>query len=96
MASVGKAAVTFNEVAVKSAETALRGVRDEAAFGQRTTLDVLDAQHAPLKTRVELVTAQRDRVVGSYAVLAAIGDLSATTHFCKRLPCGVSRRARPR
>ena len=73
------AAMTFNEVAVKAAETALRGVRDEAAFGQRTTLDVLNAQQALLKARVDLVTAQRDRVVGSYAVLAAIGDLSAQT-----------------
>jgi outer membrane protein len=54
-------------------------VRDEAAFGQRTTLDVLNAQQALLKSRVDLVTAQRDRVVGSYAVLAAIGDLSART-----------------
>ena len=73
------AAVTFNEIAVKSAETALRGVRDEAAFGQRTTLDVLNAQQALLKVRVDLVTAQRDRIVGSYAVLSAIGSLSAQT-----------------
>ncbi len=70
------AAVTFNEIAVKSAETALRG---EAAFGQRTMLDVLNAQQALLKVRVDLVTAQRDRVVGSYAVLSAIGSLSAQT-----------------
>ncbi len=77
--NAAKAAVTFNEIGVKSAETALRGVRDEAAFGQRTTLDVLNAQQALLKARVELVTAQRDRVIGSYAVLAAIGDLSAKT-----------------
>ncbi len=72
-----KAAMTFNQIEVKSAETALRGVRDEAAFGQRTTLDVLNAQQALLKARVDLVTAQRDRVVGSYAVLAAVGSLSA-------------------
>jgi outer membrane protein len=77
--NAAKAAVTFNQIAVKSAETALRGVRDEAAFGQRTTLDVLNAQQALLKARVDLVTAQRDRVVGSYAVLAAIGRLSSQT-----------------
>lgn len=77
--ATAKAAVTFNGIAVKSAETALRGVRDEAAFGQRTTLDVLNAQQSLLNARVNFVTAQRDRVVGSYAVLAAIGRLSVNT-----------------
>ncbi len=75
--ATAKAAIAFNEVAVKAAETALRGVRDEAAFGQRTTADVLNAQQDLLNARVNLVTAQRDRVVGSYAVLAAIGRLTA-------------------
>jgi len=46
---------------------------------QRTTLDVLNAQQALLTARVNLVTAQRDRVVGSYAALAAIGRLSYAT-----------------
>ena len=36
---------------------------------QRTTLDVLNAQHA----RVALVTAQHDGVVASYTLLAALG-----------------------
>jgi outer membrane protein len=77
--TTAKAAVSFNLKAVKAAEVALRGVRDEAAFGQRTTLDVLNAQQALLTARVNLVTAQRDRVVGSYAALAAIGRLSYAT-----------------
>ena len=54
-------------------------MRNEAAFGQRTTLDVLNAQQALLNARVNLVTAQRDRMVGSYALLAATGLLSAST-----------------
>jgi outer membrane protein len=62
---------------VKSAEIALDGVREEARVGQRTTLDVLNAQLALLNTRVALVSAQRDRVVSSYAVMAAVGRLSA-------------------
>jgi len=72
-----KSAKAYGEVAVKSAMTALRGVRDEAAFGQRTTLDVLNAHQALLNARVNLITSQRDRIVGSYAALAAIGRLSA-------------------
>jgi hypothetical protein len=39
-----------------------RGVREEARVGQRTTLDVLNAQQTLVNTRVALVTAQRDRV----------------------------------
>jgi len=74
--TTARAAIVFNRTAVKAAETALRGVRDEAAFGQRTTYDVLKAQQDLLNARVNLVTAQRDMVVGSYAVLAAIGRLS--------------------
>ena len=64
---------------VRAAEIALNGVREEAKVGQRTTLDVLNAQQALLNARVQLVTAQRDRVVGSYSVVSAAGRLSATT-----------------
>ena len=48
----------------------LTGVREEARVGQRTTLDVLNAQQELLNARVNLITAQRDRVVSSYAVVA--------------------------
>jgi outer membrane protein len=73
-----KAVIQSSQAAVKAAEIALNGVREEAKVGQRTTLDVLNAQQLLLNTRVSLVTAQRDRVVASYAVMAAIGRLSAT------------------
>ena len=72
-----RAAIVSFEAAVKAAEIALNGVREEAKVGQRTTLDVLNAEQTLLNTRVELVQAQHDRVVGSYAVMAAIGRLSA-------------------
>ena len=61
---------------VKSAEAALNGVREEARLGQRTTLDVLNAQQELVNARVAMVSAQRDRLVSSYALLAAIGRLS--------------------
>ena len=64
---------------VSAAETALNGVREEAKVGQRTTLDVLNAQQVLLNARVQLVSAQRDRVVGSYALQAAIGRLSVAS-----------------
>ncbi len=71
-----KAQITSAQAQVTASETALNGVREEARVGQRTTLDVLNAQQALVNARVAIVTAQHDRVVASYAVLAAIGRLS--------------------
>ncbi len=51
-------------------------MREEARVGQRTTLDVLNAQQELVNARVSLVTAQRDRVAASYTLLAAVGRLA--------------------
>jgi outer membrane protein len=72
----GKAQVTSAQSQVSASEIALNGVREEAKAGQRTTLDVLNAQQALVNARVALVTAQHDRVVASYAVLNAVGRLA--------------------
>ena len=72
----GKAQVISAESQVAASEVALTGVRREAMVGQRTTLDVLNAQQALVNARVALVTAQHDRVVASYTVLSAVGRLS--------------------
>ena len=71
-----KAQIEATQAQVAAAEIALNGVREEARVGQRTTLDVLNAQQDLVNARVALVTAQRDRVVASYTVLAAVGSLS--------------------
>jgi outer membrane protein len=71
-----RAQVDATTAQVTSAEIALDGVREEARVGQRTTLDVLNAQQALVSARTALVTAQHDRIVASYAVLAAVGSLS--------------------
>ncbi|MDE5444938.1 TolC family outer membrane protein [Bradyrhizobium sp. CSA207] len=72
----GKAQVQSAQAQVTASEIALNGVREEAKAGQRTTLDVLNAQQALVNARVALVTAQHDRVVASYNVLSAVGRLS--------------------
>jgi outer membrane protein len=72
----GKAQVASAQAQVSASEIALNGVREEAKAGQRTTLDVLNAQQALVNARVALVTAQHDRVVASYGVLSAVGRLS--------------------
>lgn len=73
-----KAQIIATQAQVSAAETALNGVREEARVGQRTTLDVLNAQQELVNARVALVSAQRDRVVASYALLSATGRLSVT------------------
>ena len=72
-----RAQIIAAQAQVQAAETALDGVREEARVGQRTTLDVLNAQQELLNARVNLITAQRDRVVASYAVVQATGRLSS-------------------
>jgi len=72
-----KAQIEATRAQVAAAEIALNGVREEARVGQRTTLDVLNAQQELVNSRVSLVTAQRDRVVASYTLLSATGRLSA-------------------
>ena len=72
----GKAQVASAQSQVTASEIALNGVREEAKTGQRTTLDVLNAQQALVNARVALVTAQHDRVVASYSVLNNVGRLS--------------------
>ena len=71
-----KAQVRAANSQVYSSEVALNGVREEARVGQRTTLDVLNAQQALVNARIALVNAQHDRVVASYSVLSATGRLS--------------------
>ncbi len=66
----------FN-AAIKAAEVALDGVRQEQDVGSRTVLDVLDAEQELLDAKVNLVRASRDHVVASYALLAAVGRLNA-------------------
>jgi outer membrane protein len=68
-----EAAVRQNDAASR----ALEGVRNEALAGQRTTLDVLNAEQALVNARVSLIVAQHDRVVASYSLVSAVGRLSA-------------------
>ncbi len=74
-----KSVIQADQTAVRAAEIALNGTREEARVGERTTLDVLNAQQVLLNTRVQLVSAQHDQVVNSYALLAATGRLTAAT-----------------
>lgn len=70
-------AISSAESAVSANKVALTGVREEEKVGQRTTLDVLDAQRELLNSQIGLVSALRDRVVAEYSLYTAIGRMDA-------------------
>ncbi|MCA1456782.1 TolC family outer membrane protein [Bradyrhizobium sp. BRP22] len=70
-----KTAVAASESEVRAANVALQGVQREATGGQRTTVDVLNAQQDLILARARLIGALRDRVIASYSLLSAIGRL---------------------
>jgi outer membrane protein len=74
-----KAQLQAAQEQVRAAEVALNGVRIEERQGLRTTLDVLIDQQASINAQISLVTAQHDRIVGSYRLLSAVGRLSPHT-----------------
>lgn len=74
-----KTAVTAAEAEVRGAAVALQGVQREAAGGQRTTVEVLNAQQDLIQAKARLIGAQRDRVIASYALLSAVGRLDVRT-----------------
>ena len=62
---------------VSANRVALNGVREEEKVGQRTLLDVLNAELELLNSQVQLETTQRNLIVAAYALLSAIGRLDA-------------------
>ncbi len=74
--TVARAVIKSAEAAVRANRLALRGVRQEALLGTRTTLDTLDAEQELLNAEVTLARARRDAQTAAYALLAAIGLLT--------------------
>ncbi len=62
---------------VQANQTALTGVREEEKVGQRTLLDVLNAEQELLDAQVSLAETRRNNIVAAYALLSAIGRFSA-------------------
>ncbi len=71
-----KASNLANNQQVRAAKLALSGVIEERNVGQRTTLDVLDAQSDVLTAREALVNSRRTEMVAGFAILSAVGRLN--------------------
>ncbi|WP_340588239.1 TolC family outer membrane protein [Erythrobacter alti] len=71
------AIITSSEAAVDAASLSLEGVRAENTVGNRTILDILNAQQELLRAQVQLVTARRNAYVAGFSLLAAMGKAEA-------------------
>ncbi|MDJ0978495.1 MAG: TolC family outer membrane protein [Erythrobacter sp.] len=71
------AVIDSSRVAVESAEVSLEGVRAENSIGNRTILDVLNAEQELVSAKAQLVTARRDAYVAGFTLLAAMGRAEA-------------------
>jgi outer membrane protein len=74
--AVSGASVQSSDEQIRAAQTAFDGVREEAAAGARTTLDVLDAEQELLDARNSRLQAEAQRYVGVYQVLSTMGLLT--------------------
>jgi outer membrane protein len=73
-----KASVVANKQVVAAAQLALDGVVEERKVGQRTTLDVLNAQSDVVAAQLNLVGSEHDVVQAAFAIVQATGRLSAS------------------
>ncbi len=71
------AIIESSEVAVEAAELSLEGVRAENTVGNRTILEVLNAQQELLNAQVQLVSARRNAYVAGFNLIAAMGRAEA-------------------
>lgn len=65
--------IRSTQVAVDAAALSLEGVRAENTVGNRTILDILNAEQELVNAQVQLVTARRNAYVAGFTLLAAMG-----------------------
>jgi outer membrane protein len=75
--NASRATLRSDKASVEANQIALAGVREEEKVGQRTLLDVLNAEQELLDSQVSLVTSERNLVVSAYALIAFTGRLTA-------------------
>ncbi|MFA7602226.1 MAG: TolC family outer membrane protein [Novosphingobium sp.] len=69
--------IDSTQSAVDAAALSLEGVRAENSVGNRTILEILNAEQELLQARVRLITARRNAYVAGFTLLAAMGKAEA-------------------
>jgi len=75
--NVARASIEAGDLQIRAAQVAFDGVREEAALGARTTLDVLDAEQNLLDARAGRLLAEANLYIGIYQLLSSMGLLTA-------------------
>lgn len=73
---VSRAQIGAIDQQIVAAQSAYDGIKDEAALGARTTLDVLDAERELLNAQSGRTQAEASLEVANYSLLAAMGLLT--------------------
>ncbi|MEO6298980.1 MAG: TolC family outer membrane protein [Paracoccaceae bacterium] len=74
---VANASIIAGSEQIRAAQAAYDGVKEEAALGSRTTLDVLDAEQNLLSAKSARLTATANFYIGQYQLLSTMGLLTA-------------------
>ena len=72
-----QASIASNELAVQANQGAVMGVLQEQRAGERSILDILNAQQELLSGEIGLANAQHDATVAAFQLLASTGQLTA-------------------
>jgi len=74
-----KAEIASRKAQVEASRIAREGVQLEAEFGERTTLDALDANQELLSAQLSLIDAYRNEIVARYNLARTLGLLTPDT-----------------
>ncbi|HEY8605460.1 TolC family outer membrane protein [Tsuneonella suprasediminis] len=72
-----QAIIESSQQAIDAASLSLEGVQAENTVGNRTILDILNAEQELVQARAQLVTARRNAYVAGFSLLAAMGRAEA-------------------
>jgi len=75
--AIATAQIEATDRQIRASRVALRGAREEASLGARTTLDVLNAEQELLDAEDARINAGVDQYLAVYQVLNAMGLLTA-------------------
>jgi outer membrane protein len=69
--------ILSSQTAVDASSLSLEGVKAENSVGNRTILDILNAEQELVNAQLQLVTARRNAYVAGFTLLAAMGKAEA-------------------
>lgn len=72
-----RAQLKSDSIQVESTRVAADGVREEQKAGQRTVIEVLNAESEFIGAQIQLATTRREVIAASFQVLASMGILNA-------------------